>query len=170
MSIPPRKHTEGDELANVVQQESALVFDRFGEDVAFAIGAAIRAQAISARSGIVIDIRLWDRPLFFVALEGSAGSHSNWSRRKINVVRMFHKSSYRMALEQQSPNRIFPSGYGLDPADYALAGGAFPVRLRNIGVIGAIAVSGLSEREDHESIVAALQEYLGREAHERVPR
>jgi len=153
-----------DELANVIRQEQKFVFDRFDEEVAFEIGSHIRNRAVTAGAGIVIDICLWDRPLFYAALEGSVGSNSNWARRKINVVKMFHKSSYRMALEQRSSDRTLSPGYGLDPANYVLAGGAFPVRLMSVGVVGAIAVAGLTEREDHESVVASLREYLCRDA------
>jgi uncharacterized protein (UPF0303 family) len=154
---------DADELSSVVRQEAELVCERFGPDEAFAIGSRIRAHALAAKAAIVIDIVLWDRPLFYAALEGSTGSNPQWTRRKINVVKVFHKSSYRMALEQRRPDRLFPAGYGLDPADYVLAGGGFPIRLQSAGVIGAIGVSGMTEREDHQIIVNALREHLAQD-------
>jgi uncharacterized protein (UPF0303 family) len=48
-------------------------------------------------------------------------------------------------------------------ADYALAGGGFPIRLEGTGVIGAITVSGLPERDDHCLVVDALCDHLGRD-------
>ena len=68
-----------------------------------------------------------DRPLFYAALPGSTAANADWARRKINVVQMFLKSTYRMVLEQQRPDRTFKPGDGLDIADYVLAGGGFPV-------------------------------------------
>ena len=65
----------------------------------------------------------------------------------------FLKSTYRMVLEQQRPDRTFKPGAGLDSADYVLAGGGFPVTVKGAGVIGVIAVSGLPEREDHGVVV-----------------
>ena len=59
---------------------------------------------------------------------------------------------------------IVPVGEGLDPADYVLAGGGFPVAVKGAGVIGAICVSGLPERQDHEVIVAALCKHFGLDA------
>jgi len=149
-----------DDLARVKEQEAVLVLQRFDEAAAFDIGAALRARALSRKAGIVIEIRLWDRPLFYAALEGSTASTGEWARRKLNVVRMFHKSSYRVALEQKREDRTFPVGYGLSSADFVLAGGAFPLRVAGVGVIGAIAVSGLSQREDHEYAFVAMCEHL----------
>lgn len=149
------------DIGIVVAQEKALVFDRFDEAVAFEIGAALRQRALAERMPIIIDIQLWDRPLFYAAMPGSTGSNPNWARRKRNVVRMFQRSSLRMVLEQQRPDKTFPVGEGLDPADYVLAGGGFPIAVRQAGVIGAFAVSGLSGRMDHQIIVDAACDSLG---------
>ncbi|HWK64743.1 MAG TPA: heme-degrading domain-containing protein [Rhizobiaceae bacterium] len=150
-----------EDIRKVALQEAALVFDRFDEATAFAVGSLIRERALADKLPIVIDIQTWDRPLFYAALPGSTGSNANWARRKRNVVKMFLKSTYRMVLEKARPDRTFPVGEGLDPADYVLAGGGFPVHVKDAGVIGVIAVSGLPERQDHEVIVAALARHFG---------
>lgn len=152
--------TAGD-IETIKRQEAALVFDRFDEAVAFALGSAIRERGLAENMPIVIDIRTFDRPLFYAALPGSNASNPDWARRKINVVRRFLKSTYRMVLEQQSADRTFKVGEGLDIADYVLAGGGFPITVKGAGVIGVIAVSGLPEREDHGVVVAALCDFLG---------
>ncbi|RUU49479.1 hypothetical protein EOD04_38505, partial [Mesorhizobium sp. M2C.T.Ca.TU.009.01.2.1] len=84
--------------------------------------------------------------------------------RKINVVKRYLRSTYRLVLEQQRPDRTFKVGEGLDIADYVLAGGGFPVTVKGAGVIGVIAVSGLPEREDHGVVVDALCAHLGIDA------
>lgn len=150
-----------EDIARLVEQENALVFPAFNEAAAFAIGAAIREDALARDLPVIIDIQLWDRPLFYAALPGSTATNANWARRKRNVVKLLHKSTYRLVLEKNRPDRNFPPGEGLDPADYVLAGGGFPIRVTGIGVIGVIAVSGLPERQDHEVIVAALCRHLG---------
>jgi uncharacterized protein (UPF0303 family) len=152
-----------EDIQKVAEQEAALVFGRFDEATAFAVGSLIRERALADKLPIVIDIQTWDRPLFYAALPGSTGSNPNWARRKRNVVKMFLKSTYRMVLEKARPDRTFPVGEGLDPVDYVLAGGGFPVHVKNVGVIGVIAVSGLPERQDHEVIVAALCQHFGLE-------
>ena len=146
------------------RQEAELVFDRFDEAVAFALGAAIRERALREKLPIIVDIRTFDRPLFYAAMPGSNASNPDWARRKINVVKRFLKSTYRMVLEQQRPDRTFKPGEGLDIADYVLAGGGFPITVKNAGVVGVIAVSGLPERDDHGVVVQALCAHLGKDA------
>jgi uncharacterized protein (UPF0303 family) len=153
-----------DDIERIRKLEATLVFDRFDEAVAFEIGSAIRQRALEENLPVVVDIRSFDRPLFYAAMPGSNGSNPDWARRKTNVVRRFLKSTYRMVLEMQRPDRTFRPGDGLDSADYVLAGGGFPVTLKNAGVVGVIAVSGLPERDDHGVIVAALCDYLGKDA------
>lgn len=150
-----------EDIEKIAEQEAALVFDRFDETTAFAVGSLIRERALADKLPIVVDIETWDRPLFYAALPGSTGSNTNWARRKRNVVKMFLKSTYRMVLEKARPDRTFPPGEGLDPTDYVLAGGGFPIHVKGVGVIGVIAVSGLPERQDHEVIVAALCQHFG---------
>lgn len=149
-----------DDLKIIARQEKALVFDGFDEARAFALGSAVRDIALARGLGVVIDIRLWNRPLFFAATAGiNAGNHE-WARRKINVVQRFLTSSYRLVLEMNRPDHIFEPRHGLPAADYVLAGGAFPINVNGAGVIGAVAVSGLPQREDHKLVVEALCAHL----------
>ncbi|RWN01709.1 MAG: heme-degrading domain-containing protein [Mesorhizobium sp.] len=150
-----------DDIALIKEQEATLVFPVFDESVAFKIGSAIRDRALAEDLPIIVDIRTFDRPLFYAAMPGSNASNPDWARRKTNVVRRFLKSTYRMVLEQQRPDRSFKPGEGLDISDYVLAGGGFPVTVKGAGVIGVIAVSGLPEREDHSVVVDALCSHLG---------
>ncbi|TRC95064.1 heme-degrading domain-containing protein [Mesorhizobium sp. WSM4303] len=150
-----------DDIALIQKQEETLVFPAFDEAVAFKIGVAIRKRALADNLPIIVDIRLWDRPLFYAAMPGSNASNPDWARRKINVVKRYLKSTYRMVLEQQRPDRTFKIGEALDIADYVLAGGGFPIAVKGAGVIGVIAVSGLPERQDHGVVVDALCDHLG---------
>lgn len=150
-----------EDIAGIIEQERRLVLPAFDEAVAFALGAAIRERGLKEKLPIVVDIQTWDRPLFYAALPGSSADNANWARRKRNVVRLTLKSTYRLVLEKQRPDRTFPVGQGLDPADYVLAGGGFPIAVANAGVIGVIAVSGLPERQDHGVVVDALCDHLG---------
>ncbi|MDW6024962.1 heme-degrading domain-containing protein [Mesorhizobium sp. BAC0120] len=153
-----------EDIAAVIEQEATLVFQSFDEGTAFAVGSAIRERGLKEKLPIVVDIRTWDRPLFYAALPGSSADNANWARRKRNVVQTFLRSTYRMVLEQQRPDRTFKPGAGLDIKDYVLAGGGFPITVKGAGVIGAIAVSGLPEREDHGVVVEALARHLGLDA------
>lgn len=153
-----------EDIQIIQRQEAELVFDCFDEAVAFALGTAIRDRALKENLPIIVDIRTFDRPLFYAAMPGSNASNPDWARRKINVVRRYLRSTYHMVLEHQRPDRTFKPGEGLDIADYVLAGGGFPVTVKGAGVIGAIAVSGLPERDDHAVVVEALCAFLGKDA------
>ena len=50
--------------------------------------------------------------------------------------------------------------YGLG-ADYMAHGGSFPIRIAGSTCIGAITVSGLPQREDHDLLTRTLAEFLG---------
>lgn len=154
-----------DDIARIIEQEQTLVFDSFDEDTAFAIGSAIREHAIADKLGLVCSIVLWDRPLFYMTRPGTTTDNSDWVRRKANVVRRFHKSTYRAVLEQlPREDRLLPEARALPPEDYVLAGGGFPIRVKGAGVVGAIVVSGLPERQDHAVVVTAVAQFLGADA------
>lgn len=153
--------TVRDDIETIARQEAVLELPAFDEAAAFAIGSAIRARGVAEAMPIVVDIRTFDRPLFYAALPGSTVNNTEWARRKINTVRMFLRSTYGLVLEKERPDRTFKPGDGLDPKDYVLAGGGFPIRVKGAGVIGVIAVSGLPERDDHAVVVQALCAHLG---------
>ena len=151
--------TANDDIALVKQQERELVLPQFDENIAFALGSALRERALVEDLGIVIDIRTWDRQMFFAAMVGTSADNAEWVRRKINTVQRFHRASYRMVLERgEAP---FPPQSGADPADYVIAGGGFPIRVRNAGIIGCVTVSGLPGRLDHGVVVDTLCDHLG---------
>jgi uncharacterized protein (UPF0303 family) len=148
-----------EDIARIIEQERGLVFPAFDENIAFALGCRIRDRAVREGLGLVTDIRLWDRPLFYIAMPGTTGDNPHWVRRKANTVRRLQKSTYRLVLEVPDREAFMPRR-GLDPAEYVLAGGGFPIRVQGIGVVGAVTVSGLHERDDHEVVVAAICDQL----------
>ncbi len=96
-----------------------------------------------------------------MALPGSTGDNPEWVRRKVNVVQRMMKASYRVVLEKSFSEDHFPPRRGLDNHDYALAGGSFPIHVKGAGIIGALTISGLPDRDDHRIVVDALADYLG---------
>ena len=149
-----------DDIARVKRQELELVLPVLDEAVAFEIGSAIRARAVAEGLSLVVDIRTWDRQLFFSATPGTSSDNSEWVRRKINSVKRFHRASYRLVLERgEAP---FSPQAGADPADYVIAGGGFPLRVPGAGIIGSLTISGLPGRTDHAVAVDALCDHLGR--------
>ena len=52
-------------------------------------------------------------------------------------------------------------GYKLDPNEYALDGGGFPIRLKTGELVAVVVVSAFPHYEDHQFIVDALADYQG---------
>ncbi|MBU1333995.1 MAG: heme-degrading domain-containing protein [Devosia sp.] len=148
-----------EDIALVKKQEAELVLDQFDEAVAFALGSAIRERALAEGMSLVVDIRTWDRQVFFAATPGTSADNAEWVRRKINTVRRFQRASYRMVLERGEVP--FSPQSGADPADYVIAGGGFPIRVKGAGIIGCLTISGLPGRSDHGVAVDALCDHLG---------
>lgn len=151
-----------DDIALIKRQEQELVLPGFDEHVAFAIGTSVRERALAEGLALVVDIRSWDRQMFFAALSGTSADNAEWVRRKVNTVRRFQKSSYRIWLERDG-SLVFPPHAGADPADFVVAGGGFPLRVANAGIVGCLTISGLPQRNDHDVAVAALCDHLGLE-------
>jgi uncharacterized protein (UPF0303 family) len=149
------------DIALIKQQETELAFAEFNEFVAHSLGERIRERALRERLVLVVDIRTFDRQLYFTALPGTTADNSEWVRRKFNLVRQVQKSSYRAVLENKTEADHFLPRRGLDNADFVLAGGGFPIRVKGAGVIGCITVSGLHERDDHQVAVDGICAELG---------
>ncbi len=151
-----------EDLACVNLQERELRLPRFDFDVAWELGTRLRAMAQQRRLGIVIDVRRFGQPLFYVALEGTTPDNPEWVRRKVNVVTRYHRSSYGMGLNLQLKGQTLEER-GHATADFAAHGGSFPIHVEGAGIVGCVTVSGLPQREDHELVVEALCSHLGRD-------
>jgi uncharacterized protein (UPF0303 family) len=152
--------TDQADIEIIAEQEKRLVFQSFSEEDAFMIGSALKLRADKENAPIVINVSLFDRKLFYFARPGSTCDNEDWVRRKINLVRRLHKSSYRVGREFAAAG-ITLADRSLPAADYAPAGGCFPIRLANAGVIGTVTISGLPQREDHNWVVSAIAAHLG---------
>jgi uncharacterized protein (UPF0303 family) len=149
------------DIARIKLQEERLRFDKFEESDAWALGSAMRGLAETKKLPLVMAIEIARRPLFYTALPGTTAENPDWVRRKVNTVMRFAASSYRIGLEYKKSGKAFDASRGLDPMDYANAGGGFPIHVKGAGVIGAVTVSGVPQREDHGFVVEALCAFLG---------
>jgi uncharacterized protein (UPF0303 family) len=148
-----------EDLSTITRQESELIFLLFDHDTAWTLGTAIRDLALARDHSVVIDIRRFGQPyqpLFYTALPGTTPDNARWVRRKSNVVARFHRSSYAIGLALQYGNATLVGKYALPDADYAAHGGSFPIHIAGAGIIGAVTVSGLPQREDHNLAVEGL--------------
>ena len=152
--------TERALLDELQAQESRLVFDRFDENIAWALGVALREAALAAARPVAISIRRNGQRLFHAALPGSSTDNDGWLDRKMAVVDRYGRSSLRVGEQFRVDGGSFDTDSRLDPSTYAAHGGAFPILVRGTGCVGAVAVSGLPELEDHGLVVEALEAFL----------
>jgi uncharacterized protein (UPF0303 family) len=149
------------DLEQIARQERQLVFKSFDANIAWKLGCELKTLAESINAALVIDISLHDRQLFHCAMPGTTPDNADWARRKRNTVLRCHQSSYRVGLKFSLESSSFFEKTGASLQDHATHGGGFPITLEGLGCIGAITVSGLPQREDHELVVQALAQHLG---------
>jgi len=154
--------TAGDELiALLEEQERRLVFDRFDNTDAWRLGSLLVQLAGERGLPVAVDIRRGAQQLFHAALPGSTAENDAWIIRKVRVVERFAASSFLVGRRLERKGQELDASHGVDPAEYAAHGGAFPVRVRDVGVIGVVTVSGLPQADDHALVVEAVTAHLG---------
>ncbi len=135
----------------------ALQFDRFGFEEAWAIGNDLVQTGLREKLGIAIDVTVNGQTLFHAGLPGSSPDNDHWIERKVHVVQRFHKSSLFIATQLRQKGKTMEEEYAIPSAEFAASGGAVPIRVRGVGVIGAVTVSGLRDYEDHDMAAAAIR-------------
>ncbi|GAC1373048.1 MAG: heme-degrading domain-containing protein [Ktedonobacteraceae bacterium] len=153
-------------LKELLQQEDELQFLSFTNDTAFAVGMALLQAARSLGKSVAIDITRNGQQLFHVAMPGTALDNGEWIKRKNRVVNRFGHSSYYVGTLLRDAGQTMEEKYLLPSSEYAAHGGAFPLIIKNVGVVGSITVSGLPQKEDHELVVSVLRQFLAQGAHE----
>lgn len=148
-------------LAELLRQEERLQFTEFDNDTAFAVGMRLVETARREGKGVTVDVCRNGQQLFHCALAGTSADNDAWIQRKNRVVNRFGHSSYYMGTYYRSKNSSIQESALLDPTEYAPHGGAFPVIVRGVGVVGTITVSGLPQQEDHALVVRVLAAHLG---------
>ena len=145
----------------IQEQERRLQFDRFTNDDAWRLGCLLVELAREGGLGVTIDIRRSGQQLFHSALPGTTPDNDSWIARKARVVERYGVSSFQVGQHYRDKGTTFSEGTPhLDQAEYAAHGGGFPIRVRDVGVVGAVVVSGLPEAEDHALVVKALELFL----------
>lgn len=142
--------------AELTEEAAHLVFPRFNEDTALALGLMLVELARSGNLPVVIDIRSTDRCYFHAALPGSAPLNDLWARRKSNTALAFQLPSLLVGLRNKAKAEGLDR-HGLPPGDYADSGGAVPVRVKGVGMVAVATVSGLPQVEDHKLVVRGLK-------------
>lgn len=146
-------------LTELMAEQADLIFPRFAESEAWALGNILVGLASAGAMPVVINIRTANRTLFHAALPGSAGLNDLWARRKSNTALLFQEPSMLVTTRLRDRGETLDK-HGLDTADHADSGGAVPIVVAGVGVVGVATVSGLPQLDDHKLVVRGIRALL----------
>lgn len=149
------------DLRRLAEQEQRLVLPQFDADTAWQIGERLRALARERGVAVTIEIRHGRDTVFLHAMPGTSPANADWARRKRNSVELLQQSSYRIGRALEKEGSTLEAKMGLPLRDHASHGGAVPVRVRGVGCVGVVTVSGLPQRDDHNLVIEVLAPLAG---------
>ena len=147
-------------LKQLRQQEEDIQFASFSNDTALEVGLALVQAAREQGKAVTVDITRAGQQLFHFAMAGTSLDNGEWVKRKNRVVNRFGHSSYYMGISLKSAGQTIEEKYLLPESEYAPHGGAFPIIIKGVGVVGTVTVSGLPQEEDHALVVSTLKQFL----------
>ncbi|ANC31759.1 heme-degrading domain-containing protein [Isoptericola dokdonensis] len=151
-------------IAEVEAAEHELVLPRFTHDDAWRLGCLLVELATERDLPVTIDVRKGSQQVFHAAREGTTPDNDSWVERKVRVVYRFGASSYLVGLRARASGRDFNETHQLPLQEYAAHGGAFPIRVDGVGIVGVATVSGLAQGDDHALVVEALRAFVATSA------
>ena len=150
-----------EELLKVLEmQEEILQFSHFTHGDAWELGNLIVLEAKRRNTPIALKIQLNSgQTIFQYDFDGTTLYTEDWVQKKIQTVRKTERSSLHLHMLLRQTEKSLEQ-MGLNPAEYADVGGAFPIRVEEVGVIGQAAVSGPNHVADHDLLVKCISKYL----------
>lgn len=144
----------------LAMQEEILQFGHFTNEDAWALGNLIVAEARKRGLDTAVEIRLNNGYTVF-KYAGNCTNLNNeaWMDKMYATVRRVEKSTMLLYSELKKSEETLED-IGLDPREYSYMGGGFPIRVEEVGVIGAILVSNQNHFVNHDIIVRAVSRYL----------
>jgi uncharacterized protein (UPF0303 family) len=155
-----RMPTTGDDARPTIDdleaQERDLMLRRADLAALHQLGIQMSQAAAERHLPIVIQIRSGERLVYVAALPGSTASNDEWAPRKARVAQHFERSSMLVRRIHERDGVDMHTRHTLSPDRFQAHGGAFPLRVDGVGVIGTVVVSGLPQIDDHDFVVEQL--------------
>lgn len=129
----------------------------FSNSIALEMGIKIIRHAEANGKSIAVSIDRLNHTVFRYLGNNQSEDKHDWLRRKANVSVRFEESSMAVKEALLKGGMTLAETFGLDNADYIAKGGAIPLTVENAGMVGIVTVSGLSDIEDHQIILDALE-------------
>lgn len=150
-----------EEVIKVLElQEDILQFNHFTNEDAWQVGTFLVAEAKKNRLPVTVSIRLNNGlTVFQYAADGTTLENQLWTDKKFNLVKLTERSTLlQYSLLEQNGQTL--EDIGLNSQEYHAAGGGFPIRIEEVGVIGSIIVTGMNHILNHDLVVKSIGKYL----------
>lgn len=152
---------DAEQLAAVIEQERELVFDCIDAQTVSTIARSIADTLRAKRAPSFVLAVVNGNEIYGESLPGATPDNREWARRKGNTATLLSKSSYRVTLEMRMKGKDL-SNRGVPVSEYALSGGAFPIKVHDL-VVGYFATSGTTQEEEHQLLADAIARHLGKQ-------
>ena len=149
-------------IGRILTEMDELQFPSFSKDDALDLGLLLVEFGRARSLPIAIDITKGEQVLFHAVLEGATPDNELWIRAKQRTAARYEVPSLLVGLRARAAGGRIEDNAWFDQKMYAAHGGAFPIYVRGTGAVASVAVSGLPQKADHELVVEALSEVLGR--------
>ena len=146
-------------LEIVIKQEESLQLDHIDAADAWQLGLILRDLGLEIGADMALHISLLGSQVFHCGLGQPKPNFDHWIARKEKGTLECWKSSLRLKLEALTGGNQLED-HGFAASDVVFCGGCFPLRLKTLGVVGAITVSGLSDTQDHQLAVDTLAKFM----------
>lgn len=135
-----------------------ITLTEFSNRIALEMGLRIIERAQECNQKIAVEVSRLNHSVFLYVDDSLPAEKLHWLKCKANLARLFEQSSLQCRLDCEARGQTLQQCFGLENEEYALKGGAIPIFVDQVGLVGTVAVSGMDDVEDHQMIVDALSE------------
>jgi uncharacterized protein (UPF0303 family) len=146
--------------ARLLEQERRLVLPALDERIAVSLGRLMLDRALANSLAAVIDVHVRGRHIFRAALPGTNDGNEAFLAGKRRWVEQSGHSSLLGSLAYRREHPGIGREHGDRVAEVGPFGGGVPLRTQDRELAGIAIVSGLTEEEDHELVIWALEQHL----------
>ena len=147
-------------IGRVLAEIEALQFASFSKDDALDLGLLLVELGRQRSLPIAVDITKGEQVLFHAALDGATPDNERWINAKKRTAMRYEVPSLLVGLRARAAGGRIEDNAWWDQSEFAAHGGAFPVRVRDVGIVGVVTVSGLPQADDHALVTEAVAAHL----------
>lgn len=135
-------------------------FKKFGSEEIFSLGKIGVEHSMELGKDIAIEIFL-NGKISFMFIPSSMGLDKvDWLKRKRNSVIYFGMSTLDLNLKLGGNEKLLSEKYALRLSEFTIVAGSIPIVIEDVGIVGALTITGLKPEEDHDFAEKILEEIL----------